>query len=195
MDSVFSFGELGIVFSTARADFSANFRAQTPVRDLPSGNYRLRIVACCFVSTPGREHLSFRLEVTRGEYCGRRINHSVYVFAASPQQRRRELTRLRTLQDAVGLGSERLQNTDDFRGREFGGGLWQHVCEGVTEIDLVRFYRPDFSWPETPEAPAVPLEGARPVPALPASNRRESGGRVPRMKGQFSGIFRTDSVQ
>lgn len=95
MNSVFSFSELGSIFEDARADFSANFRAARAVRGLPSGNYRLRIVSCVFSGTPGREHISFRLEVTSGPFCGRRLNHSIYVFSVNPQQRRRELTRLR----------------------------------------------------------------------------------------------------
>ena len=76
MNSVFSFSELGSIFEDARADFSANFRAARAVRGLPSGNYRLRIVSCVFSGTPGREHISFRLEVTSGPFCGRRLGRS-----------------------------------------------------------------------------------------------------------------------
>ena len=84
MNSVFSFSELGSIFEDARADFSANFRAARAVRGLPSGNYRLRIVSCVFSGTPGREHISFRLEVTSGPFCGRRLNHSSTCFPWIP---------------------------------------------------------------------------------------------------------------
>ena len=194
MNSVFSFSELGSIFEDARADFSANFRAARAVRGLPSGNYRLRIVSCVFSGTPGREHISFRLEVTSGPFCGRRLNHSIYVFSVNPQQRHRELTRLRTLQDASGLGEERLLNTADFVGREFGGGLWRHVCEGELEIDLVGFFRTDFSRPGLPVTPSCSRTTALPAPAR-SFCRRASRLAVPRGTGQFSGIFASDSVQ
>ena len=84
MNSVFRFSELGSIFEDARADFSANFRAARAVRGLPSGNYLLRIISCAFAGSPGREHISFRLEVTHGPFCGRRLNHSIYVFSVIP---------------------------------------------------------------------------------------------------------------
>lgn len=132
--------------------------------------------------------------MTSGPFCGRRLNHSIYVFSVNPQQRRRELTRLRTLQDASGLGEERLLNTADFVGREFGGGLWRHVCEGELEIDLVRFYRTDFSWPGHPVTPSCSRTTALPAPAR-SFCRRASRLAVPHGTGQFSGIFASDSVQ
>lgn len=194
MNKIFSFSGLGSIFEDARADFSANFRAARAVRGLPSGNYRLRIISCAFAGTQGKEHISFRLEVTHGPFSGRRLNHSIYVFSVNPQQRRRELTRLRTLQDASGLGRERLLNTEIFVGREFGGGLWRHVCEGEPEIDLVRFYRTDFSWPGHPAVPSCSRTITHPSPSH-SFCRRASRMAAPHRTGQFSGIFASDNVQ